>query len=202
MKTSSCLVIVAVSFCLLQSAASAQVSYGAEAYAARQQEEERWRKLNAQVEEVAGTAEVLRRRVQALEEENRTLRSELSRKSENAVSPEEFQRVMKEMADKLKELDSKRISDNKTLMAEVEKLIRNLKPAGGSAPSSPVVVQPPPSQEGYTHIIQPGETISAVVAAFRAQGVRVSVDEVLKANPGLDPRRMSVGQEIFIPKPR
>jgi len=201
MKRVTCLLAGTALLAAAVNSAQAQASYGSEAYAQRQQEEERWRRLSAQMEELVGTQEVLRKRIQSLEEENRTLRSEVNKQPDAGVSPEEFNRVVKQITEKLKEIDEKRVSDNKALLEQVKQLVQNIKPVASPTPSPRSTDPTPARQEGYTHVMQEGETISAVVQAFRAQGVRVSVDQVLKANPKLDPRRLSVGTEIFIPKP-
>lgn len=187
-------------------AALAQASYGAEAYAARQQEEERWRKMSAQVEEFTSTQEALRKRISALEEENRSLRAEIAKAGNAGVSSEEFQRVIKQITDKIKEVDDKRVQDNKTLLEQVQRLIKDLKPTtvtptptptpGTSRSSDPL----PPTQKGYPYTVQSGQTLSAIINAFKEQGVNTSLDAILKANPGLKPRNMQVGQEIFIPE--
>ena len=41
----------------------------------------------------------------------------------------------------------------------------------------------------------------AIAKAYRAQGIKVTTDQILKANPGLDAKNMKVGQKIFIPAP-
>lgn len=187
----------------LPSTASA-ASYGAEAYAQRQQEEERWRRMSAQMEELLNKQEDMRRRITTLEEENRALRAEVTRAGNSGVSPEEFQRVTKQLTDKLKEVDDKRVADNKTVLEEMKQLIRDLKPTTTvPAPSVPRPSDPlPATEEFYTHTMQEGQTISAVVQAFRAQGVNTSVDAILKANPKINPRTLQVGQVIKIPKPQ
>ena len=188
----------------LPSIAFAQASYGAEAYAQRQQEEERWRRMSAQMEELLNKQEDMRRRITTLEEENRSLRAEVTRAGNAGVSPEEFQRVTKQLADKLKEVDDKRVADNRAVLEEMKKLIRDLRPSLTTpAPSVPRTSDPLPKEElFYSHTMQERETISAVVQAFRAQGVNTSVDAILKANPKIDARRLRVGQVIQIPKPQ
>ena len=58
------------------------------------------------------------------------------------------------------------------------------------------------------HIVEGGQTISAIIAAYNAtlkeQGVkkRITLKSVLDANPNLDPRAMRIGQSLFIPDPR
>lgn len=184
-------------------AALAQASYGAEAYAARQQEEERWRKLSAQVEEFTATQESLRKRIATLEAENNSLRSEITKAGNAGVSPEEFQRVIKQLTDKLKEIDDKRVQDNKTVLENVRQMIRDLKPttvAPTPPPSTKASDPLPPTQKGYPYTIQSGQTLSAIIKAFKEQGVNTSLDAILKANPGLKPKSMQVGQEIFVPE--
>ena len=52
---------------------------------------------------------------------------------------------------------------------------------------------------GLEHTVQTGETLSQIVNSYRQKGVEVTVDEVLKANPGLNPAALKVGQRIYIP---
>ncbi|MCD6340109.1 MAG: LysM peptidoglycan-binding domain-containing protein [Verrucomicrobia bacterium] len=55
--------------------------------------------------------------------------------------------------------------------------------------------------KGYEYTVKPGDTLSAIVQAYRREKINVTIDAVLKANPGLDPRRLLPGQKIFIPDP-
>ncbi|MFZ5816386.1 MAG: LysM peptidoglycan-binding domain-containing protein [Bacillota bacterium] len=52
----------------------------------------------------------------------------------------------------------------------------------------------PPCPEGNYYRIRPGETLWRIAATFR-----VSLDDLLEANPGIDPNRLAVGQVICIP---
>jgi TolA-binding protein len=190
----------------LPATAFAQVSYGAQQYAEQQQAEERWRKLSSQVEEMERTQEVLRKRIATLEEENGSLRTDLNKNSNAGVSPEEFQRVIKQITDKLKELDEKRIADNKAIVEQVKQSIRDFKPAPATTtPHRPTSVPNesdplPGAQEGFTHVLLEGQTISGVVQAFRAKGVKTSIKAVMDANPKIrDPKNVRAGTEIFVP---
>lgn len=49
---------------------------------------------------------------------------------------------------------------------------------------------------GYTHVVESGQTLSAI-----AQAYKVSVKSIMKANKIKDPTRVRVGQELFIPDP-
>ena len=58
-------------------------------------------------------------------------------------------------------------------------------------------------QEGVSYTIEKDNTLSAVVRAhnekFKSQGKKTSVKLVLEANPGLDEKKLRIGQSIFIP---
>jgi len=70
-------------------------------------------------------------------------------------------------------------------------------PEGGGAippPGSGATVPPPSRPLGVTHKIQPGETLTSIASRYR-----VSVTQLQAANPGVEPRRLKVGQTIKIP---
>src|ERR1035437_7692880 len=53
-------------------------------------------------------------------------------------------------------------------------------------------------ESGYEYKVARGDTLSKIAKAYRDQGIKVTADQILKANPGLDPK-IKVGQKIFIP---
>ncbi len=57
-----------------------------------------------------------------------------------------------------------------------------------------VDAQLPPCPEGNYYEIRPGDTLFAIARRFG-----VSLDDLLEANPGIDPERLRVGQVICIP---
>ncbi len=52
----------------------------------------------------------------------------------------------------------------------------------------------PPCPEGNYYTIRPGDTLFAIARRFN-----VSLDDLIEANPGIDPYRLMVGQVICIP---
>jgi LysM repeat protein len=48
--------------------------------------------------------------------------------------------------------------------------------------------------------VKEGDTLSAIVEAYRKAGYKITVDDVLKANRGLKPTSLRVGQKIIIPE--
>lgn len=147
---------------------------------------ERVNRLSAYVEDLLEAKVAQQKQITSLEREVASLRKQLERRSGGA-SAEEVVAV----ADAVKALDEKHRADIQKVAAQVEKL------AGTPAPSR----VPPTSSEGWEYTIQPGNTISAIAQAFREDGIKVSVDDILKANPGMDPKRLQPGDVIFIPEP-
>ena len=97
------------------------------------------------------------------------------------------------------------VSDDRDLiLKEIEKLGKSIT-ASASRPR-PAADEPRPRaadvpDKGYEYVVQSGDTLSAIVTAYREQGVKVTVDQVLKANPGLKASSLQVGKKIFIPAP-
>jgi LysM repeat protein len=59
----------------------------------------------------------------------------------------------------------------------------------------------PKPQKGYYHVVESGETLSMICAAYRDEGVKVTTSQVRKANGLTAKSVLKVGQKLFIPKP-
>ena len=59
----------------------------------------------------------------------------------------------------------------------------------------PEGVTPPPECDGMLYTVKPGDTMYGIAQMFN-----ISVAELLRANPGVDPNNLRVGQKICIPK--
>jgi LysM repeat protein len=200
MKLVISLIVCALVFGLAERSLSAQPSYGATAYAQQQQAEERWRKLSSQMEEMLASQEVLRKRVQMLEEENRRLTRKLNESGSASVTPAQLDRVAKDLNNKIQQVDKNRQADQKTVTREVDQAFDRLKKLIEGQSVTPSASPGEASSGKYVeYTIQSGQTISAVVKAYRDQGYKVSTDSILRANPGLKPNRLQVGQVIKIP---
>jgi LysM repeat protein len=70
-------------------------------------------------------------------------------------------------------------------------------PVDSSQPTPP----PPQPRKGYYHVVESGETLSMICAAYRDEGVPVTVAQVKKANGLTSKSVLKVGQKLFIPKP-
>lgn len=80
------------------------------------------------------------------------------------------------------------------LSTKVETLIKQATPAA-PPPSSSSSGGSQYSGSGYEHIVQPGETLSAIAKAY---GVTTKI--IIQANRIKDPDRLGVGQKLFIPE--
>jgi TolA-binding protein len=160
-------------------------------------------KLNGQVQDLLDAQSVQAKRIDALEKEI----SELRDKSGGSSVA---QGDLEKLADQIQEIDKKRQADRELILKEIEKLG---KLSGGSAashklpptPSTTTADNPTTAgtnpQNGYDYTIQRGDTLLAIVKAYRDQGIKVTTDQILKANPGLDAKSLIVGKKIFIPAP-
>ena len=70
--------------------------------------------------------------------------------------------------------------------------------SGGTTPDDNATPKP---QKGYYHVVQTGETLTMICAAYRQNGIKVTVTQVRKANGLTDKSVLRVGQKLFIPKP-
>jgi len=119
---------------------------------------------------------------------------------------------LKSLATQVQEIDKKRQADRELILKQIE----NLAKFGGPSPghkSKPTVdttattatgddaTGPAVPQKGYPYTIASGDTVSAIAKAFRDKGVKVSVSQILRSNPKLDPAKLYVGEKIFIPDP-
>jgi len=168
-------------------------------------------KLSGQIQDLQATQLEQTKHIQALEKEINDLQGQ-SNQSGGTASPDD----LKKLAEQVQEIDKKRQEDNDRVLKELERLEKSLGASPSSHRSSPDITPdatPAPArgghptastngpQNGYDYAIQRGDTLLAIVKAYRAQGIKVTTDQVLKANPGLDPKNLKVGQKIFIPAP-
>ncbi len=177
--------------------------------AARAQDTEtadRLSKVEGYVQDLLVAREAQDKHMAALEKEIADLRDKLNQPAaNNYASADDLQKL----AGQVQELAKKQQADNDLILKEIEKLgkISSGAPAGHRPPpemTTPTTTENPTPggpQKGYYYTIQDKDTLSAISKAYRAQNIKVTVDQILKANPGLDPKSLIVGKKIFIPAP-
>jgi LysM repeat protein len=167
---------------------------------------ERVGKLEGYLQDLQAAQAAQDKRIEALEKEIADLRDKLNQPGANNYAGADD---LQKLAGQVQELAKKQQADNDLILKEIEKL-------GKISSSSTVSHRPPPSiatttstdnptpggpQKGYYYTIQDKDTLSAIAKAYRTQNIKVTVDQILKANPGLDSKNLIVGKKIFIPSP-
>jgi len=154
---------------------------------------ERVNRLSVYVEELMADKARQQKQIADLTREVENLREQLAKATGGASHSD-----LAALADTVRELDRKHRADMDLVSRELEKLGTAAKAAArvssssSSTPTAPV--------KGYEYIVQSGDTLSAIVAAYQREGIKVTVNDVLQANPGLKPTQMRVGQKIIIPE--
>ena len=176
--------------------------------AARSQDaatEERLNKLSGLIEDLIAAQKELKQRITALTRELENVREQSAKPSANYAAADD----LRHLAEAVKEVDRKRLDDYDKIHAELLKLGKSLSaPVASSKKATPTnTVDAPPadkggsSQKGFEYTIEPNDTLSVIVKAYREKNIKVTIDQILKANPDLNPNRLKVGQKIFIPAP-
>jgi LysM repeat protein len=159
--------------------------------------------IRGQIQDLVDAQALQAKRLVVLEKEINDLRDKSPGGS--GANQEDLQKL----ADQVQEIDKKRQEDRTLILKEIEKLGK-ISSGPGSSRKPPVVStttteSPGPTgtgpQKGYEYTIQRGDTLLAITKAYREQGIKVTTDQILKANPGLDDKKLIVGKKIFIPAP-
>ena len=188
---------------LITPAVRGQDAAAAAAKAERDAAEERYKRLNSAVDDLLAAHTEQQKRIAALAKEVESLREQQSRPRASYASEEDLRRL----AEKIQEIDKKRADDKELILKEIGKLGNKFSATPGPARPKPSVADTTPStspeksDKGYEYVIKSGDSLSAIAKAYREQGIKVTVDQILKANPKLEPTKLRVGQKIWIPAP-
>jgi LysM repeat protein len=170
-----------------------------------QEYEERFRRLNTTVEDLLGAQATLQKRIGALSDELRTVRDEQERAPNRYVRHDDLRKALDRLAEKIRELDQKREDDKRLILDEIRKLAQAPLPEPPPRRAKDREPQPlapaPGPMKGYEYVVKSGDTLVAIIAAYQQSGVKVTQAQVQKANPGLNPNRLGIGQKVFIPDP-
>jgi len=165
--------------------------------------EERLNRLSGQIEDLKAGQESLRRQVEALAKELDAVREQAAKPTGNYASEADLQHL----ADAVKEVDRKRMEDAEKIHNDLLALRKSLlstpapPPRTHASPPAEQKTDAPVSDKGYDYVIKKGDNLSTIVQAYREKNIKVTMDQILKANPGLVPEKLQVGQKIFIPAP-
>jgi Tfp pilus assembly protein FimV len=167
--------------------------------------EERLNRLSGQIEDLKAGQDSLRKQIEALMKEIESVREQAGKPSGNYAAQED----LKTLERAVKEVDQKRIEDAEKIQTQLLNLRKGLlstAPTQNQKKSAPPAANDAPAsdkpEKGFEYTVQKGDTLSTIVQAYREKNIKVTTDQILKANPDLKPEKMKVGQKIFIPAPK
>jgi LysM repeat protein len=169
--------------------------------------EEKLNKLSGQIEDLLAARVADQKKMAEMSREIESLRELASKPTGNYASQDD----MKRLAEVVKEIDRKRMEDYDKIQAQMVKIgkVVAATPAPVRKATAPVTKstdtntndKAASTEKGYEHVVQSGDTLSAIVQAYREKNIKVTADQILKANPGLKPNALRPGQKIWIPAP-
>lgn len=188
--------------------------------AAKEAADERYKQMTSDMEALQSDNQTLHGKIAALEQEIQTLREAQSHAPDNTG----IQDDLKRLAEKIQEVDKKRLEDKDAISEQIRQSIERIeKMVGGSGaglsavPPTPRETKskavdnstdntPAPPVDGFTYVIKDGDTLGAIVHAYneeyKSKGLKpISIRQAKEANPKVDWNRLKVGQKIVIPKP-
>ena len=168
--------------------------------------QERLDKLTGRIDDLTAAHDALKKQVDVLIKEVADVREQSAKPSTSYARPEELSRL----AEKVQEVDRKRMDDAEKIHAELLKLrdvlktplASSKKPPVAAPKDTPVTPDSGTPSKGFEYVIKSGDTLDAVAQAYREKNIKVTAAQILKANPGLKAERLYVGKKIFIPAPQ
>ncbi len=182
----------------------------AAAIAAQQAAEEHYKRMAADLQAVQMDNESLKAKISTLEQSIENLRRQQAAAANNTGVQED----LKNLAEKIAEVDRKREADKQATAEEIRNFIGKLKTLAAPAPTTraaaPKIMLDAPTptavQNGFAYTIKDGDTLSVIVKAynadFKSKGWKtITLKQTREANPNVDWDRLRVGQKIIIPRP-
>lgn len=207
------LITLGVSVALIQDSA-AQADDAAVYY------QERIRALSTRVEELTQAHSEIIQAINKLQRQYNVLAEEVSRLREAVRTPppppdlssaasldsvQQLQGALVALENRFLASEKDRQRDNDRLLRQLENLAK-IAPSA-SIPSTPKSAssraqEPEIMGDGtvYEWTVKKGETLSGIVKTVKDSGGNTSINAILKANPGLKPNAIQVGQKIIVPE--
>jgi len=157
---------------------------------------ERVNQLNGYVQDLLEDKANQKRQIDSLMREVQSLREQLQNQPKGNYASQEDLRAL---AKQVQEVEDNRKTDREVILKAIEKIAK-----------APVVAPPPRTSSGGSrsdlpdkaieHTIASGDTLSSIASAYnKEKNLKLTAELIQKANPGLDPLKLKVGQKIFIP---
>lgn len=174
----------------------------AAAIASRQEADENYKIMKAKVDDLSESRTALLNRIESLEKEISDLRAQVAKPSGDYATTDD----LKHLADAVQEIDKKREADKKLILKEISDLGKSLSRPGTRIKETPQNDEPTPpvnpDQPTFVYTIKPNDTYSTIALAYRKQGVKITAEDIERANPNIKPTQLYVGKKIQIPDTR
>jgi LysM repeat protein len=163
-------------------------------------------KLTGQLQDVIDAEAAQSKRIDALEHDVADLRDKVNAPPvNNYASADDLQKI----ASQLQEIDRKRQDDKELILGKIEDLAKiSAEPVhthhAAPAPRDTTEDTTPADDTkpaGYDYPVKAGDSLTAIVRAYREKGVKTTLALVMKANPGLSSKTLYAGKIIRIPDP-
>jgi nucleoid-associated protein YgaU len=161
--------------------------------------EERVKQLNGYVQDLIEAKANQKKQIDALSQEVQTLREQQHNQPKISYASQEDLRAL---AKQVQEIEDNRKTDREVILKAIEKIAKTpVKPpptaktnAGSSHTDLP--------EKAVEHTIAAGDTLSTIAAAYsKEKNAKITTELILKANPGVDPKKLQPGQKILVPIP-
>lgn len=144
----------------------------------------------------------IRARLDALEQDLIRLNQQVQTANRDQSSAQQAQiqglnASLTDLQQRIRTVDAAREADKKEIVDRLSKQLSDvLSKQQAAARASSSSSRRPISNEGYEHLVQPGETISAIAKAYNAR-----VEDIVQANNLKSADVLRVGQKLFVPAP-
>jgi len=168
--------------------------------------QERLDKLSGRIEDLTAAQEALKKQITEMSRELENVREQSGKPNTSYARQEDLNRL----AEAIKELDRKRMDDAEKIHTELLNLRKVLetpppqpkRSSSATAKDAPSTGNPSTPEKGFEYVVKSGDTLDAIALGCKEKNIKVTVAQILKANPGLKAERLKVGQKIFIPAPQ
>ncbi len=193
-----------------QDATATNAATNAAAIAEKQGLDEKFKQMAADIDSLRTANQLLQDKISALKDELQQSRAEQTRLAAAALSRED----LKPLAQRIEEVDKRRQDDKDAISDEIKKSearLQKLLAPSADPPVKPAVPSPSPgatpaTADGFVHIVEEGDRLMDIYRAynkdFKSKGMKtITYSQFLQANPGVDPKKLQVGQKIIVPRP-
>jgi len=166
--------------------------------------EERIKQLKAIVDDLNEDKLNQKKQIEALAREVQSLRDQQSNQPKGNYASQEDLRAL---ARQVQDIEDKRRSDREVILKEIENLGKasaraaKIEKADKPAPKNTSSANDLPDK-AIEHTIASGDTLSTIAAAYsKEKGVKITLEQIRKANPGIKDDKLVVGKKILVPLP-